>query len=175
MPYHKLISDHRGIWIDIPKYLIYGYNPPSPTFPFAQRLKMNNPCVVQKYLTTLYQELDKDDLFHRMSQIHAYACHHLDNNLTSEYEDIYKSSLNAMTLAEKQCRKLRTGAHSWSPTYKKACLALEYWLNRKSHFLGKHRNVRQLIVLQNKLHLTYDSALSLQDIEKKIVLAYKHR
>ena len=26
LPYHKLISDHRGIWIDIPKFLIYGYN-----------------------------------------------------------------------------------------------------------------------------------------------------
>ena len=37
---------------------------------------------------------------------------------------------------------------------------------RPSHFLGMHRNVRQLIVLQNKLTITYNSDLDLQDIEK---------
>ena len=43
LAYSRLHSDHRGIWVDIHKSLIYGYNPPVPVFPSARWLKMVDP------------------------------------------------------------------------------------------------------------------------------------
>ena len=175
LPFHKLISDHRGVWIDIPKILLYGYNPPAPIFPSARRLKTTDPRIVDKYLAILFQELNKMDLFMRMQKIHELASHSTNQQILDEYEEIYSCSMGAMEFAEKNCRKLRTGAHAWSPTYKIACLKLIYWLQRRSYFLKTHRNVRQLIVLQNKLGITYEPNLLLPEIERRIVDAHKHR
>ena len=80
-----------------------------------------------------------------------------------------------MKYAEKKCRKLHTGAISWSPTYKRACLHLEYWLQRRSYFLKQHRNVRKLITLQNKLGIQYEPNLVLPEIEQRIIKAHKYR
>ena len=30
LSFGRLMSDHRGVWVDIPKFLLYGYNPPQP-------------------------------------------------------------------------------------------------------------------------------------------------
>ena len=50
LPFHKLLSDHRGIWIDIPKFYLFGYKPQHPVFPSARRLKLKDPRIVKKYL-----------------------------------------------------------------------------------------------------------------------------
>ena len=71
-----------------------------------------------------------------------------------------------MDEAELKCRKLHMGAIPFSPTYKNCVLKVIYWRMRKLHHLGLHRNVRQLIKLQNKTGIKYDSTLNLSDIEK---------
>ena len=48
LTFHKLLGDHRGLWVDIPKHIIYGYNPPHPTLFQARRLKASDPRVVKK-------------------------------------------------------------------------------------------------------------------------------
>ena len=80
-----------------------------------------------------------------------------------------------MDAVEQKCRKLHTGRIPWSPSYKKFCQHLEYWLNRRSHYKKEHRNVRQLIVLQNKLNIVYNADLSLADIENKIISSHNER
>ena len=44
-----------------------------------------------------------------------------------------------------------------------------------SYILGLHHNVRQLIVLQNKLSIPYDDSLTLADIKSNISDTYKRR
>ena len=175
LPFHKLISDHRGIWIDIPKIMLHGYNPSAPISPSARRLKTTDPRIVKKYLSILYQEMNRFDLFMRMQKTHEVAANYNNQQILDEYENIYASSMKAMEYAEKKCRKLHTGAHAWSPTYKRACMLLEYWLQRRSYFLNRHTNVRKLIVLQNKLGLIYEPNLLLAEIEQKLTEAHKHR
>ena len=175
LSFHKLLSDHRGIWVDIPKFMLYGYNPPQPIFPSARRLKLNDPRVVQKYLTFLYHEMDKHDLFHRMDSIHKRAKLAFPSHLKKEYEAIDQLVCKLMDAAERQCRRLHTGAIAWSPTYKKACLELLYWLHRRTYILKCHQNVRQLIVMQHKLHIEYDPNLTLSDINNNIIHAHKKR
>ena len=52
---------------------------------------------------------------------------------------------------------------------------MDYWRMRRLYALGVHRNVRQLITLQNKLKITYDKSLSVHDIEEKIKETYRQR
>ena len=46
---------------------------------------------------------------------------------------------------------------------------------RRSHCLGLHKNVRQLIVLQNKLKIEYVSTISLGTIDRNIRKVYGKR
>ena len=57
LSFGRLAGDHRGIWIDVPKILLYGYNPPQPTHPTARRLKLSDPRVVKRYLSFLNGKL----------------------------------------------------------------------------------------------------------------------
>ena len=135
LSYSRLLGDgHRGIWVDIPKYLIYGYNPPLPIFPSARRLKLIDPRVVEKYLTYLHCSMRDNDLFHRMDELHRDAIFPLSQRLIEEYEEIDMLVCRLMVEAEEQCRKLRTGTIPWSPAYKHSCLLLEYWLKQRCYF-----------------------------------------
>ena len=175
LSFGKLLSDHRGIWIDIPKFLIYGYNPPHPVFPSARRLKLLDPRVVAKYLAYLHCSMKDNDLFERMNDVHKHATFPLSQRLIDEYEAIDILVCRLMDEAEQQCRKIRTGSIPWSPAYKHACLLLDYWYNRRKYANREHSNVRELIVLQNKLKLTYVPNLSIYDINIQIQAAYKKR
>ena len=147
LSYSRLHSDHRGIWVDIHKSLLYGYNPPTPVFPSARRLKMVDPRVVDKYLTYLHSSMQDNDLFARMEDIYKYSTYPLSSRIIDEYEEIDTTVCKLMDEAEAQCRKLRTGTIPWSPAYKYSCLLLEYWLKRRSHCKIENVNVRELIVL----------------------------
>lgn len=175
LPFHKLLSDHRGLWVDIPKHLIYGFNPQHPVFPNARRLKLCDPRIVKRYLDYLLTAMKDNDLFQRMNDLHKYATIYFSDQLKEDFEEIDNLVCRLMDEAEKNCRKIKAGAIAWSPAYKQKCLLLEYWLKRKSYSQQDHYNIRQLIVLQNKLKISYNPNLTPEDINKQIQLAYKKR
>ena len=175
LAFHKLISDHRAIWIDIPKELLYGFNPPQPSTYLARRLKLEDPRVVKRYLDLLSTTMDQHDLFRRMDTLHNAALIQPTDRIIEEYELIDILINKLMQEAEAKCRKLHTGSISWSPAYKESSLLLEYWLNRRTYLLRKHSNVRRLIVLQNKLKIAYEPQLTFDDITQKIRNAHKYR
>ena len=51
LSFQALGGDHRGLWIDIPKILIYGHNPQSVPLAAARRLKLEDPRVVKNTTT----------------------------------------------------------------------------------------------------------------------------
>ena len=175
LSFNKLLSDHRGIWVDIPKHVIHGYNPQHPVFPSARRLKLRDPRIVKKYLTHLHSAMSDNDLFHKMNKLHQQSSSHFTQKLIDEYESLDDLVCRLMDTAEKQCRKIHTGAIKWSPAYKESCMLLEYWLKRRSYVNKEHFNVRELIVLQNKLKLAYIPNLTILDINQQVLAAYKKR
>ena len=175
LSFRKLLSDHRGVWFDIPKFLIYGYNPQQPVFPSARRLKLRDPRIVSRYLSHLHSSMINNDLFKRMDDLHQQSTIHFSPRLIEEYEVLDTLVCRLMDEAESQCRKIHAGAIPWSPAYKDACLRLEYWLKRRTYAKKEHTNVRELIVLQNKLKMNYIPNLTIQDINHQIQSAYKKR
>ena len=86
LAYGRLLSDHRGLWVDIPNHMLYGYNPPQLVFHFARRLKLNDPRVAAKYLTYLHSAMMEHDVFYRMDNLHRRTVYPLPINLAEEYE-----------------------------------------------------------------------------------------
>lgn len=175
LSFGRLSGDHRGIWIEIPKILLYGYNPPQPVHVDARRLKLSDPRVVVKYLEYLHNKCVEHNIYLRMDALHQYNTLPLPQCIIDEYEALDVLISQFMQEAEKQCRKLHMNSVPWSPAYKKACLLLDYWIQRRIYFKGMHHNVRQLQVLQNKLKLVYDGSLSLEAITKNIISAHSAR
>ena len=175
LPFQKLLSDHRGIWIDIPKYHLFGYKPQQPVFPTARRLKLKDPRVVKKYLSHLHSSMLDNDLFHKMNDLHHKSKSNFSQHQMEEYESIDQLVCNLMDKAELNCRKIHAGAIAWSPAYKEACLLLEYWLKRRSYEQHKHTNARELITLQNKLKITYEPNITIPIINLRIKAAYNRR
>ena len=58
-----LAGDHRGIWLDIPTFLILGHNPPQSTHPDTRRLKLKDPRIVARYLEYLMFHYEDEDVF----------------------------------------------------------------------------------------------------------------
>lgn len=147
LSFGRLSGDHRGIWLDIPKLLILGYNPPQPTHPLARRLKLSDPRVVERYLSHLYEGCMNEGLFQRMNYIHTTMTDPLSQALITEYEYIDEKLCNLMDEAESKCRKFHTGSYSWSPQLQRSALRLDYWLQRRSYSKGSHRNIKALVTL----------------------------
>ena len=174
LSFSKLVSDHRGIWIDVPKALIFGFNPPTLANPQARRLKLHDPRVTDKYLQHIKEHLSIADI-HDMNALHANCSYPLTEPQKEEYKRLDHHSSQIMKDAERQCRKFKMGRVPWSPTYKKAMLTFEYWCQRHDYILGLNRNVRDLITLQKKLGIQYDNTLTLDQVKAKKYECYLHR
>ena len=136
--------------MDIPNYLIFGFNPPPVLHPEAKKLKLRDPRVVKK--------------IHRNNPL-----------LAEEYEEVMKRCNEYMKLSENKCRKLRCEEILWSPTYKLVMDKLLYGEMRKNYKLGLHKNVRQFITLQHKFKIVYNGSLSLIAIIDKIKETHAER
>ena len=47
LSFGKLLSDHQGVWVDIPKCILYGYNTPQPVFLSSRKIELVDPRVVE--------------------------------------------------------------------------------------------------------------------------------
>jgi len=80
-----------------------------------------------------------------------------------------------MDIAEKKCRKFRMGGVPFSPPYRRAVAAIEYWMWRLTYEQGTCRDVRQLIVLQNQADIPFERDLSIREILKRTHEARRER
>ena len=175
LSFGKLVGDHRGLWVDIPKHTLFGCNIPPHTHPAARRLKLNDPRIVRKYLEHLHQAIEDADMYQRMNTLHARTVHPLPQHLADEYESIDVELCACMDRAEEHCRKFKTGRYKWSPAYQRARAELEYWQERLSHAKGLCNNVKRLQKLQRKLKIQYNPTLTRDDLLVKVKDAYAER
>ena len=174
LSFSALASDHRALWVDIPKELLLGYNPPQLHQPQARRLILNDPRVKLRFMDYIKEHLLPGDI-RDMTSLHSTTSYPLTPAQEEEYERLDSISSSVMDEAEKQCRKLRMGQTPWSPTYKKAMMTFEYWCKRENHVTGVEYNTRDLIWMQKKLDIPYDPELSVEDIRLKKYECYLNR
>ena len=114
-------------------------------------------------------------MYYRMNYVYEKIYDQISEHFIEEFEKIDELLCKSMDYAESKCRKLCMGTIPWSPSYKRIDMEMKYWRMRKSYKLGLHRNVRQLLVLQNKLKIKYVSSMRLTMIEYRIRMVYVER
>ena len=73
LSFGRLLSDNRDVWMYIPKFLLYRYNPPKLVFHGERKLKLTDSRVAEKYCTYLHCAMRDNDLFKRMDGVHRNA------------------------------------------------------------------------------------------------------
>ena len=136
---------------------------------------MEDPRVFKKYNDYLHERCLEDNLYARWDYLHKITTNKLSHEMIIIFENLDLILEKHMEKAELQCRKLKMGKIPWSPSYKKIQLEFDYWRMRSRYKLGLHKNVRQLIVLQNQLHIIYDNTLTMYEIVKQIKDCYQRK
>jgi len=101
-------GDNRGLWIDIPKCLLFGYNIPNPVHPDVRRLKLRDSRVVARYQNLLHFSLLEKNAYTRMDSIHRHMVFPLPDIFAKDYEQLDKEICNSTDYAEKKCPVFHT-------------------------------------------------------------------
>jgi len=82
-------SDHRALWVDIPRTIL-GFNEEYRLHKStARHLQCRDPRVVTKYVSHLTSKLDQANAFQRVAQLgSSISRHHLTREYQQEYEEL---------------------------------------------------------------------------------------
>ena len=122
-----LNCDHRTLWLDIPKDVVFGCNVQTPQS-IPTRLKCIDPRIVKKHNEIYNKFLNEHNLFSRASCLQQ----QVDNGPTTpaiikEWNEIDKLRIKGLKKAGRNCRKLRMGNLPWSPALGKARIRVHGW------------------------------------------------
>jgi len=81
LAFGRLLGDHRGLWLDVPKHLLLGCKIPPLLHASARRLKLNDPRIVEKYLNKLEYLVIDSNLHTRMNTLHSRTVYPLPPHL----------------------------------------------------------------------------------------------
>lgn len=119
--------------------------------------------MVKKYFDYLELYLASHNLFNRTAILFQNTVFPLSPELTAEYEDIHLLSTEGMILAERQCRQLYRGAHSWSVAFTEAQSSVIYWTMYSQKLMGIKVDTKKLMRSWKSLGSKFDLNLSISE------------
>ena len=131
LSFGRLSSDHRGLWIDIPSYLLFGYNYPPIQHPNTRILKIEkllcHGSILWDTLPRTYKSrprLLNDRIYNKTTYL-------LSLFWLPNIKEIGLILCKVMDTAESMYIKLDEGSIIWSPWCKHVCQSLKCWLIRQ--------------------------------------------
>jgi hypothetical protein len=125
--YDKFVWDHRLLWIDIPWAAAFGSTRPVNNKRKERRLVMEDPRIVARYLDAYAKYIEENGLLERAEALMESSSYPPTRATKAEYDDIDKLRLMGMVTADRACRKVKMGAHQWSPKYQNARNNVALW------------------------------------------------
>ena len=174
LSFNTLGGNHRGLWIDIPNELLFGFNPPSLPMAHARRLQMEDPRVVGRYTDKLHALFQKHQVYDQLQHLHNTAVYPPPPGYDRQYEKCDKTMQECMVNAEKGCRKFKCGNTDWSPEYQEIHDTIDYWKLPLRYLQGINPNARMLKRLGKKVKIKY-RVLTTKMIKKQINKAHDER
>ena len=165
-------SDHRPIWVNFTRESFLGAKLQKLQSFEARKLKMIDPRVVERYNQLLEERLMKHGVYHRTHQLLMQFSTPMTEDQIREFEKLDKIRTSAMRYAERNCRKLKTGAKKWSPKFQKARDKIKYLALTMSKNLNRKVGARVLIRLAKKVQMNA-SEWSIDEIQTELKTAYK--
>ena len=171
LPFGMAPGDHRGIWVDIDRRDIFGYEMSDVPIARARRLKLNDPRVVQRYISVLHRFLVQRNAYSRVQELRKRATFPLTPSQQAEYEDLDRTREEGMKIAEKKCRKFKMGGRKWSPVLQAARDTIKLWTMVRRKLKKCKVSVRTIIRLGKRLKITTINA-DLRTSKQKLDEAY---
>jgi hypothetical protein len=165
-------TDHRVLWVDIPCKVALGRS--SPSFPIRrpQRLILQDPRVVSKYLSTLTDFLTKQDFLSRVQSLSQKMVLQCTESLVNEYDELDKIRLEGILLAEKKCRNIRAGQVAFSPTLVVAWNKIHAWKLLRKKLSGKKVNTRYLQRSLKAANIRDISLMTLSEVDEHLASSW---
>ena len=101
LPFGMIPGDHRGIWMDVERTAVYGYDMSDIPIAAARRLKLNDPTTVRRYQTILHRFFQQRSLYYRIKLLRQSVTGPLTELQAAEYEDIDRKREEGMKMAER--------------------------------------------------------------------------
>ena len=145
------MSDHKLIWIDIPKYEILGYTEPMIRPPY-RKLQSSHPKVKKRYNKTLETQLQH----HNVEKIIKKMTQAIKEANAEEYQKLYekldKIRMQCVKVAEKRCTKERRGHVAYSPELAVAIGAITMWklIYKRATSKGTYRPRMRMLIRKAK-------------------------
>ena len=174
--------DHRPTWIDVPYTLALGHKMPPVVRPQMRRLQLSNKASKERYLRLYWKFIQQhnlatkaEELFNELPkpiEFGLQVCPFSDQQ-KAVYDKLDDSRVKGMLLAEKKCRKLRTGQHDWSPQYQSLRHRYQYWKKTSDQLSGKRVSKHYLMRLAKLANIDYQQQCTLQEAIKERSESYK--
>lgn len=176
LPFYSLfLSDHRPCYIDIDADQLF--NDIAPIAPLTYRgLQTADPRKVEKYITTVKQQLQYHKILDKVHHLQDSAEHQLwSPDHIDEYEKIDQLDTEIMRHADKILKRKFSKKYEWSPTLAKAVSSVRFWRLKMKRSRGLL--VSETILRKNQLAASIPEDISAvtnrQDILDHLSLALK--
>ena len=166
-------SDHRMVWADLDFEDLFGCPWNRMSKRPAQRLKVNQPKLVQKYNETVSAALKEYNLLDRLESLVLRSQTGWSEEMEAEYNEIYEQQINIRRDVEKKLRKLKMGGKPWSPRFQTYRDRIELWdlIIKKRKKI--HTNTTVIRRLMKKVNTPDALKMSLQEAEASLSEARK--
>ena len=176
--------DHRPTWIDVPYTLALGHKMPPVVRPQMRRLQISNKASAKRYTDIYWKYITEHNLAIRAEELWE-ALPKQDNfglqlcpfsdQQKAEYDSMDVCRLKGMLLAERKCRKLRTGQQDWSPAYQLIGRRYRYWKETVDQLKGKNVSKHYLMRLAKLAEIDHHQRRTLMDAIKEKSKAFKEK
>ena len=173
LPFGAVPGDHRGIWVDLDRRDVYGYDMSEVPLARARRLQLRDPRTIRRYCEILHKYLKKRNAYSRAADLRRSINGPLNEAQIALYEELDSIRELGMKLAERKCRKLKMGGRKWSPILQAARDTIKLWTMVRRKLRKCKVSVRTIIRLGKKLNIRTINA-DLESSKVKLDEAYQN-
>jgi endonuclease/exonuclease/phosphatase family metal-dependent hydrolase len=125
--YLQSMSDHVGLWVDIPYEKVFGPGSRPSVLAGGRKLHCRDPRIVDRYHKALIPMLENQNIFNRAEFLFNNRNSLSKRFLEREWNKLDKERVKIILAAEKKCRKFRKGKIQWTPEYADLTATLKAW------------------------------------------------
>ena len=174
LPFGEGAGDHRPLIIDIDEASVLGTAGTSSSKMRARKLKMNDPRVVNKYLSLLNKYYSENNIFRKVYEMNCIPAQYpILPEMKSGYEAIDNIRVAGMRHAEKGCRKFHAGRIQWSPEITAAHNLIELWTLITQRLKNHKVSVRTILRKKKQANYSGDTKVTYDDAMAKLTAAYE--
>jgi len=166
-------SDHRVLWLDFDNTELFGNRIPNIITPAARRLKLEDPAVVERFVSHYTAYLKKTKLPDQLKALRSNIPHLTIDEIEKEYDRLDRIRVKGILQAEKLCRKLKMGALYWTPELAEIHTSLNYWNKAVKRTQGRKIDTRHLNRLALAAGAPQYASLTKEQIHEGLYLTRK--